>query len=118
MVIFRPDGTTIIESGDPDYQDVIVGSEGPANEVLDPFPDRPLSQLVLETFDIPFTLPVLGGSLPGHDVKNQDVTTTLKLSLATELLDSPDGSAGFAEVELDENGIARFYVVGATPASN
>jgi hypothetical protein len=118
MVIVLPGGTTILESGDPDYQDIVIGSPDPQNEIIDPDPTKPLSQLVLETFNIPFSLPVLGGELPGQDIRNQDAATTLKLSLATELLDSPAGSAGFAEVELDEDGIARFYVVGATLATN
>jgi hypothetical protein len=118
MVIVLPDGTLILESGDPDYQDILIGNEDPQNEILDPDPTKPLSQFVLETFNIPFSLPVLGGELPGQDIKNLEAVTVLKLSLATELLEPPDGNSGFAEIEMDETGIARFYVVGATQATN
>ena len=118
MVIVEPDGSLILESGDPNFESVTIGNTDPQNETLDPEPTRPVSQLVLETFNIPFTLPVLGSDLPGFDIRNQDAVTMLKLSLATELLNPPDGSAGFAEVELDENGIARFFVVGTVPATN
>ncbi len=118
MVIVQPDGSLILESGDPNFQDIIIGNPDPQNEIIDPDPTKPVSQLVLETFNIPFTLPILGSELPGFDIRNQDATTMLKLSLATELLNPPDGSAGFAEVELDEDGIARFFVVGANIATN
>jgi len=118
MVIVNPDGSLTIEKGDPDFQDIIIGNPDPQNEIIDPDPTKPLSQFVLETFNIPFSLSILGGELPGQDIRNQDATTILKLSLATELLDPPAGSAGFAEVELDEFGIARFYVVGAAQATN
>ncbi len=118
MVIVNPDGSLTLESGDPDFQSIIIGNPDPQNDILDPDPTKPVSQLVLETFNIPFTLPVLGGELPGFDIKNQDPITMLKLSLATELLDPPDGEAGFAEIELDEFGIARFYVVGVNQAIN
>lgn len=118
MVIVQPDGSLILESGDPNFEDVIAGNLDPENDILDPDPTKPVSQLILETFNIPFTAPVLGGELPGQDIKNQDPATMMKLSLATELLDPPDGSSGFAEVELDENGIARFYIVGANTATN
>ncbi len=118
-------GKNILVGGDPDYQDLVIGSPNPENQVLDNQPDRSIAQLVLETFNIPFSLTnVLGGSLPGLDIRNQDVVTLLKLSLAAELLDTvPAGStrigpAGFAEVELDEMGIARFYIVGSAVASN
>ncbi len=118
MVIVGPGGILILESGDPDFQDIIIGNPDPQNEIIDPDPTKPLSQFVLETFNIPFSLPVLGGEMPGQDIRNQDASTILKLSLATELLDPPEGNSGFAEIELDENGIARFYVVGANQATN
>ena len=118
MVIVQTDGTLILESGDPDFQSIIIGNPDPQNDVLDPDPTKPITQLILETFNIPFTLPVLGGTLPGFDMKNQDPTTMLKLSLATELLDPPGGQGGFAEIELDEFGIARFYIAGADQALN
>lgn len=118
MVIVQPDGSLILESGDPNFQDVIAGNLDPENDILDPDPTKPVSQLILETFNIPFVSPVLGGELPGQDIKSQDPATMLKLSLATELLDPPDGNSGFAEVELDGDGIARFYIVGATLAIN
>jgi len=117
MVIVLSDGTLILESGDPDYQDIIIGNPNPENEIIDPDPTKPVSQLVLETFNIPFIPPVLGGAMPGYDIRNQDATTMMKLSLATELLSvAAGGSEGFAEIELDEDGFARFFVVGADPA--
>lgn len=109
----------ILVGGDPDYQSIVIGNPSPENDLLDPTANIPVSQLVLQTFGIPFSLAnVLGGKLPGIDIRNQDATTMLKLSLATELLDPPGGSAGFAEVELDPFGIARFYVAGAVVATN
>ena len=112
-------GFNVLVGGDPDYQTIVIGNPNPENELLDPAADIPVSQLILQTFNIPFNLSnVLGGNLPGLDIYNQDPVTMLKLSLATELLDSPRGSSGFAEVELDPFGIARFYVSGATAASN
>ena len=93
-------GPIFLPNGDPDYQSVEdLGPAAPTNFVLDPDPDKPLSQFVLETFDIPFaahpaTSRVLGGSLPGYDIKNSDAATMLKLSLAVELRDStPVGSS-------------------------
>jgi len=119
MVIVLPDGSFILESGDPNFESVSVGNDAPQNDVIDPLATKSVSQLVLEAFEIPFdALSILGGILPGHDIKNQDPATMLKLSLATELLDIPDGSAGFAEVELDEFGIARFYVAGDSTADD
>lgn len=109
----------LVIKGQPNYQTVVVGNQSPVNQTLDPDPDRAVSQLVLETCGIPFNQPILGGSLPGYDIRNQDATSMLRLSLSTELLtDPPPGSArvgpgGFAEVELDPDGIARFYIVGA-----
>ncbi len=118
-------GKNILVGGDPDYQDLVIGSPNPENQVLDNQPDRSVAQLILESFNIPFSLTnVLGSSLPGLDIRNQDAVTMLKLSLAAELLDTaPDGStrtgaAGFAEVEIDETGVARFYIVGRTLAAN
>lgn len=114
-------GNTVLNAN-PDYQSIVLGNPNPENQLLDPDPTKAVSQLVLETFGIPFSTPVLGGSLPGYDIRNQDATTMLKLSLATELLDSPPegsgrtGGAGFAEVEIDGDGIARFYIVGAAAA--
>lgn len=118
MVIVQPDGSIILESGDPNYQTIILGNPNPENQLIDPDPTKPVSQFIFETFSIPFNLPVLGGSLPGLDIRNQDAVTMLKLSLASELLDPPDGNSGFAEVELDEFGIGRFYIVGADNATN
>ena len=124
-------GPIFLPNGDPDYQSVEdLGPAAPTNFVLDPDPDKPLSQFVLETFDIPFaahptTSRVLGGSLPGYDIKNSDAATMLKLSLAVELRDGPPvgssdpaGLGAFAEVEIDEFGIARFFVVGEDLASD
>jgi len=109
----------ILVGGDPDYQDIVIGNPSPENELLDPTVSIPVSQLVLQTFGIPFNLAnVLGSELPGLDIRNQDPTTMLKYSLAAELRDPPDGSAGFAEVEIDGDGIARFYVAGAVAAAN
>ncbi len=106
-------GFNVLVGGDPDYQTIVIGNPNPENELLDPAADIPVSQLILQTFNIPFNLSnVLGGNLPGLDIYNQDPVTMLKLSLATELLDTPRGSSGFAEVELDPFGIARFYVSG------
>lgn len=131
MVIQLPDGTTIIEPGDPSFESVVdLGAEAPTNYILDPDPDKPVSQFILETFNIPFQPNVLlgrvlGGSLPGYDIRNQDSTTLMKLALAVELRDNPPpgsldpaGVGEFAEVELDEFGVARFYVVGAETADN
>jgi len=115
----------VLVGGDPSYQDLVIGNPNPENQLLDNQPDRAVSQLVLETFSIPFdSNSVLGGSLPGIDIRNQDPVTMLKLSLAAELLDLPPagstrtGSPGFAEVELDESGVARFYIAGREAASN
>lgn len=116
-------GSTI-PLGSPGYATIVLGNPDPQNTLLDPDPTKPVSQLVLETYSIPFSSPILGGSLPGYDIRNQDAVTMLKLSLATELLDDPPegsgrtGPAGFAEVEIDGNGIARFYMVGASVAQN
>lgn len=116
---------TILVGGDPSYDDLVIGNPNPENQLLDAQPNRSVAQLILEIFSIPFDAnSVLGGSLPGMDIRNQDPTTWLKQSLASELLDTPPtgssrtGAAGFAEVEIDEEGIARFYMVGRTPASN
>lgn len=123
--LINVNGFNIIPGGDPDYSSVEdLGPEAPTNYVLDPDPDKPVSQFVLETFDIPFSVHtnsgrVLGGSLPGYDIRNADSTTMLRLSLAVELRDNPPPGSGdpaglgqFAEIELDEFGVARFYVVG------
>lgn len=131
MVIVRPDGSIILDGGDPAFTSVQdLGADAPTNFVLDPNPNKPLTQFVLETFAIPFqfhatTGRVLGGVLAGYDVRNQDATTMLKLSLAAEMKNSPTpgssdpaGLGEFAEIEIDEFGIARFYVVGELPASN
>lgn len=131
MVIVLPDGTVVVEDGDPSFASVEdLGANAPTNYVLDPDPNRPVSQFILETFGIPFSPNpeqgrVLGGSLPGYDIRNQDATTMMKLSLVVELRDPPGGSspdpAGvneFAEVELDEFGVARFYIVGAIAATD
>lgn len=119
------EGKNVLVGGDPDYVDLIIGSPNPENQLLDAQPDRSVAQLVLETFGIPFNLSnVLGGSLPGMDIRNQDATTMIKLSLSAELLDTPPagstrtGGPGFGEVEIDESGIARFYIAGETPAIN
>jgi hypothetical protein len=119
-------GFNVLVGGDPDYEDIVIGTVDPVtgepviqNQLLDPTADIPVSQLILDTFGIPYSLSnLLGGKLPGLDIRNQDATTMMKLSLATELLDPPEGSAGFAEVELDAFGIARFYIAGETAASN
>lgn len=119
-------GKSILFGGDPSYQDLVIGgATSPENQLIDAQPDRPVSQLILETFSIPFNVnAILGGPLQGIDIKNQDPVTMLKLSLAAELLDTaPVGSTrtggpGFAEVEIDETGIARFYIAGRIPASN
>ncbi len=114
----------IIPDANPDYQSIVIGNATPQNEVLDPDPTRPVSQLVLETYNIPFSQPILGGTLPGYDIRNQDATSMLRLALSTELQDTPPegsgrvGPAGFAEVEIDADGIARFYIVGSLIASN
>ncbi len=116
----------VLVGGDPDYQTIVLGNIDPvtgdpiiANDLLDPTADIPVTQLVLQTFGIPFNLvEVLGSELPGLDIRNQDATTLLKYSLAAELRDPPAGSSGFAEIELDANGIARFYVAGAIAAAN
>lgn len=110
--------------GSPSFATIVLGNEDPQNQLLDPDPTKSMAQVVLETFGIPFNSPILGSSLPGYDIRNQDPVTILRLSLATELLDNPPegssrvGGPGFAEVELDGDGIARFYIVGAEPASN
>lgn len=122
----NPGSTTgsTIPAANPEYATIVLGNSDPQNQTLDPDPTKSVAQLVLETFGIPFTAPVLGSSLPGYDIRNQDATTMMKLSLATELSDSPPqgsgrvGPAGFAEVEIDGDGIARFYIVGATSAAN
>lgn len=131
MVIKLPDGTTIIETGDPSFESVEdLGANSPTNFILDPDPDKPVTQFILETYNIPFQANtvlgrVLGGSLPGFDIRNQDATTMMKLSLAVELRNGPipasldlAGASEFAEVELDEFGVARFYVVGQEAAQN
>lgn len=129
MVIVRPDGSIILDGGDPDFSTVQdLGAEEPTNFVLDPDPNKPLSQFILERFGIPFqfhstTGRVLGGVLPGYDIRNQDATTMMKLALAVELRSNPDpndpaGVGEFAEVEIDEFGIARFYIVGQETADN
>jgi len=116
MVIVRPNGTIILEEGDPNYVDLLqVGPTNPQNELLDGDPDEPLSTFILNEFGIPFDagFAFKGSSLPGYDIKNQNVATMLKLSLITELI-----SNRFIEIEIDEFGIARFYEVGTTPALN
>jgi len=119
MVIIQPDGSFILESGDPNFESVIPDIFTPVNDLIDPIAEVPVSQLVLDTFGIPFIGAALGGTLPGQDIKNQDPATILKLSLATELLDPlSGGSSGFAEVEIAPDGFARFYVVGAQVAAN
>ncbi len=121
-------GRTILVGGSPQFPDVAnAGSNEPQNEVLNPADaTKSIAQFILEQFNIPFAAPVLGSSLPGTDIRNQDSTTMLKLSLAPELADSPpEGSQrqsiggaqpGFAEVEIAEDGIARFYLAGQTNA--
>lgn len=107
-----------------DFQSIVIGNPSAINVTLDPDPDRPLSQLVLETYGIPFVQPVLGGSLPGYDIRTQDATNMLRLSLISELTDDPppgsnrSGVGGLAEVELDGEGIGRFYIVGRELATN
>ncbi len=108
-----------------DFQSIVIGNVDPQNDVIDPDPDRPVSQLVLETYGIPFVQPVMGGSLPGYDIRNQDATSMLRLSLISELTnDAPPGSnrgpgtGGLAEVELDGEGIGRFYIVGRELSQN
>ncbi len=119
------EGTTLdplATSGD--FQSIVIGNPTAINVTLDPDPDRPLSQLVLETYGIPFVQPVLGGSLPGYDIRTQDATNMLRLSLISELTDDPppgsnrSGVGGLAEVELDGEGIGRFYIVGRELATN
>lgn len=118
-------GTTLNPSAtSSDFQSIVIGSTDPQNVVLDPDPDRPVSQLVLETYGIPFSQPVMGGSLPGYDIRNQDATSMLRLSLISELTDDPPvgsartGPGGLAEVEIDGDGIGRFYIVGREAAQN
>jgi hypothetical protein len=118
------EGKNVLVGGDPSYTDLVIGSPNPENQLLDAQPDRSVAQLVLEIFGIPFNLGgVLGGSLPGMDIRNQDATTMIKLSLAAELLDTPPagstrtGGPGFGEVEIAENGIARFYIAGNDAAT-
>lgn len=116
----------VLVGGDPDYKTIVMGNTDPvtgqpiiANDLLDPVADIPVTQLILQTFGIPFNLnEVLGSELPGLDIRNQDATTLLKYSLAAELRDPPNGSAGFASLELDGDGIARFYVAGQEAATN
>jgi len=122
-------GKTILAGGSPAFPDVAnAGSDTPQNEVLDPIDtNKSIAQFILEQFNIPFSSPVLGSCLPGTDIRNQDATTMLKLSLAPELVnDPPCGSqrgsiggsqAGFAEVEIDEDGIGRFYMAGQSAAT-
>lgn len=129
MVIVRSDGSLILDGGDPDFSTVQdLGSADPTNVILDPDPTKPLSQFILEKFGIPFQIHastgrVLGGILPGYDIRNQDATTMLRLSLAVELKSTPTtidpaGVGEFAEVEIDGFGIARFYIVGEEQADN
>ena len=109
-------GGNILESGDPDYAAITgAGPKSPQNDVLDPVSTTPLSVTILTQFGIPFdaTFTNQGTPLPGFDIHNQDVTTMLKLSLLTELINGK-----FIEIEMDENGIARFYEVGTEAASN
>ena len=107
-----------------DFQSIIIGNSGATNVTLDPDSDRPISQLVLETYGIPFVQPVLGGSLPGYDIRNQDATNMLRLSLISELTDDAplgsnrSGAGGLAEVELDGEGMGRFYIVGRELSTN
>ena len=80
-------GKNILVGGDPSYQDLVIGSPSPENSLIDAQPNRAVSQLILEIFSIPFDInSVLGGSLAGIDIRNQDPVTMLKLSLAAELL--------------------------------
>lgn len=131
MVIQNPDGSITLESGDPDFKSITdLGVSSPTNFILDPDPNKPLTQFVLETFNIPFqvnssTGRVMGSAMPGFDIRNQDPTTIIKLSLAAELLTSPFpnstelvGVGEFVEMELDEFGIGRFYIVGGDQALN
>jgi hypothetical protein len=114
----------LVNKGTPDFQSIVIGNPDPQNNVLDPDPDRSVSQLVLETYGIPFNQPLLGSSLPGYDIRNQDATSMLRLSLTAELTDTtPPGSSrvgagGLAEVEIDGDGFGRFYMVGRAPATN
>lgn len=110
------EGGNILESGDPDYAAITgAGPKSPQNDVLDPISTTPLSVTILTQFGIPFdaTFTNQGTPLPGYDIHNQDVTTMLKLSLLTELINGK-----FIEIEMDENGIARFYEVGTELATN
>ena len=129
--LINVNGVNVLPGGDPNYASVEdLGAEAPTNFILDPDPNKPVSQFVLETFDIPFsphtaTGRVLGGSLPGYDIRNADSTTMLRLSLAVELRDAPPvgatdpaGLGEFAEIEMDEFGFARFFVVGEELAEN
>jgi len=112
--LLQQNGLNVLPSGDPNYVDLVLGgSPSPENQLLDQNPTDPLTQIILQTFGIPFSLPIFGSPLPGYDIRNQDPVTMLKLSLVTELLNN-----NFVEVELDEFGIARFYIVGDTPANN
>ena len=83
MVIVRPDGSLILDGGDPDFSTVSdLGANAPTNFILDPDPNKPLSQFILEKFSIPFqphpgTNRVLGGILAGYDVRNQVMTALL-----------------------------------------
>ncbi len=116
MVIVRPNGTIILEEGDPNYVDLLqVGPTNPQNQLLDQDPDAPLSTFILDEFGIPFDVgfEFKGSSLPGYDIKNQNAATMLKLALLTELI-----GGRFIEIEIDEFGIARYYTVGTTPAVN
>lgn len=116
MVIVRPNGTIILEEGDPNYVDLLqVGPTNPQNEVLDPDPTEPLSTFILTAFGIPFDagFAFKGSELPGYDIKNQNAATMLKLALLTELI-----GGRFIEIEIDEFGVARYYDVGSTPATD
>jgi len=107
-------GQTILPLGDPNYQDLVIGgSPTPENQLLSTLPTEPLTQTILTTFNIPFNTPVLGSPLEGYDVRNLDPIPIMKLSLESLLINNQ-----FAEVELDEFGIARFYIVGQNPANN
>ena len=117
MVIQRDNGTLILEEGDPNYVDLLqVGPDNPQNSLLDSDEDdTPLSTFILTEFGIPFDagFAYKGTSLPGYDIKNQNPATMLKLALLTELVDGR-----FVEIEIDEDGVARYYTVGDTPALN
>ncbi len=110
------EGGDILESGDPDYEAITgAGPKSPQNDVLDPVSTTPLIVTILTQFGIPFDASFTnkGTALPGFDIHNQDVTTMMKLSLLTELINNK-----FIEIEIDEDGIARFYEVGTQLATN